>query len=120
MKPQEILMRLYAAGGRIDLDPEQPGLLVPDQVRPMIETHRELLRASVDLPEVARRARLFRDQIDNWARAGRIAVPTVTVSEVVSQCPGTCVSCGAHLDHGNWRCPTCVAALFEALRREER
>jgi hypothetical protein len=118
MKPQEVLMRLYAAGGRIDLDPEQPGHMVPDQVRSMIETHRELLRASVDLPEVARRARMFRDQIDTWARAGRIAVPTVIVSEAMSEQPGGCVSCGVHLDHGNWRCPTCVAALYEALRRE--
>jgi hypothetical protein len=118
MKPQEVLMRLYAAGGRIDLDPEQPGLMVPDQVRSIIETHQELLRASVDLPEVARRARIFRNQIDAWITAGRIAVPTVTISEMPRENYGGCVSCGARLDYGQWRCPTCVAALYEALRRE--
>ena len=112
-------MRLYAAGGRIDLDPEQRGLLVPDQVRPMIETHRELLRASVDLPDVARRARIFRKQINAWITAGRMAVPTVTVSEIMSEDCSGCASCGARLDYGSWRCPTCVAALYEALRSEE-
>jgi len=95
MKPQEVLMRLYAAGGRIDFDPEQPGLMVSDQVRSMIETHRELLRASVDLLEVVRRARIFRDQIDAWITAGRMAVPTVTVSEIMSGDCSSCVSCGA-------------------------
>jgi hypothetical protein len=84
----------------------------------MIETYRELLRASIDLQEVARRARIFRDQINTWTRAGRVAVPTVTLPQMPSENCGGCVSCGARLDYGNWRCPTCVAALYEALRRE--
>jgi len=116
VKPQEVIAELYAAGGRIDLNLDRPALLVPARVRPRIEPYQHLLRASVDLPEVVRRAAIFRERITLWFRSGRIGVPVVTLSEALHATVGSCISCGAALAQGNWRCPTCTAALYEALR----
>jgi len=116
MKPQDVIAALYAAGGSIRLDLERPALLVPDRVRPLIEPHRPMLRSSVNLPLAVRTAAIFREQIDLWALSGRAGAPVVRLPDAPETIPGSCISCGATLTHGHWRCPTCTAALYGALR----
>jgi hypothetical protein len=114
MTPQEVIAAIYRSGGRLRLDLPQPCLDVPPSLKPLLDEHRDLLRSSIDLGEVRRRAGIFREQINAWAMSGRPAVPAVVVPDRPTTATG-CTSCGEPLRQGTWRCPNCTAALYEAL-----
>ncbi len=115
MTPQQVLEQLFDGGGHLAADAKNPHWLVPADLEPFVEAHRDVLRAVIDLKEVVRRTTIFREQIESWAKAGRVGTPTVTLPGNASQTVGDCISCGCPLTHGTWRCPTCTAALYEAI-----
>ncbi len=115
MTPQQVLELLFAGGGRLVAEATNPHWMVPADLEPFLQAHRGLLHAAIDLKEVVRRTTIFREQIESWAKAGRVGVPTVTLPEAPTPAVGDCVACGSRLNHGHWRCPTCTAALYAAL-----
>lgn len=73
---------------------------------------RLLARApSPDDPGLARRVAAFRAQFEAWTRAGGSGVPLLALPDAPEPRLGACVSCGAPIPEGRWRCGPCRHAV---------
>jgi hypothetical protein len=116
----DALCEILDAGGKVVPGAERPRLLAPPRMRPLVDAHREGLRALLDAyghrnADVFRRARAFKQQITEWTASGRWAVPVLVLPE--SRKPknaGQCISCGCSVEDG-WRCATCLSAIDVAF-----
>lgn len=59
----------------------------------------------------------FRDQVQTWRAAGRIAIPLLVLADAAPARRGSCISCGGLAPVG-WRCAACVAAVNQVLELE--
>jgi len=115
----DALCEILDAGGKVIPGPERPRLLAPPRMRPLVDAHREELRALLDTyghcnADVFRRARAFKQQITEWTTAGRFAVPVLVLAESREPNAGRCISCGCSVE-GGWRCATCLSAIDAAF-----
>ncbi len=116
----ELLERVKAAGGRAWLDGEMVRLEapvpLPDDLRAALRAHKAevvaALRAGgVGDPEVLRRVKVFRAQMEQWPRP----VPLLRLPDIEPRI-GTCLSCGGELPQGREnRCDLCVRAAHIVL-----
>jgi len=106
MTAEAVLATILEAGGQVIPDPDRPRLLVPPALKPLVLDHREVLR------ELLRRAAIFRQQAARFLQEGR-ALPLLLLPEH----PGAdgCLSCGATVAAGSFRCPLCALAVQLAL-----
>jgi len=115
----DALCEILDAGGKVVPGPERPRLLAPPRMRPLVDAHREQLRALLDAyghcdADVFRRAQAFKQQIDAWTTSGRWAVPVLVLSGSREPNVGRCISCGCAIKDG-WRCSTCRSAIDVAF-----
>jgi hypothetical protein len=115
----DALCEILDAGGKVMPGPERPRLLAPPRMRPLVDAHREGLRALLDAyghcdADVFRRAQAFKRQIDEWTAAGRWAVPVLVLPESREPNAGRCISCGCCVED-SWRCATCLSAIDVAF-----
>ncbi len=115
----DALCEILDAGGKVVPGPERPRLLAPPRMRPLVDAHREGLRALLDAyghcnADVFRRARAFKQQITEWTASGRWAVPVLMLPESRESNAGRCISCGCSVEDG-WRCATCRSAIDAAF-----
>jgi len=115
----EVLAKVFDVGGKVVPGPERPRLLAPPEMRPLVDVHREELRALLDVyghcsADVFRRAQAFKQQIAEWTASGRWAVPVLVLPESLEPNAGRCISCGCSIEDG-WRCATCLAAIDAAF-----
>ncbi len=117
----DALCLILDAGGKVVSGPGRPRLLAPPAMRPLVDAHREELRALLDAyghrtADVFRRAQAFKQQIAEWTASGRWAVPVLVLPESLEPNAGRCISCGCSIEDG-WRCATCLAAIYAAFDR---
>jgi hypothetical protein len=115
----DALCMILGVGGKVVPGPERPRLLAPPRMRPLVDAHREELRALLDTyghcnADVFRRARVFKQQITEWTVSGRWAVPVLVLPESGEPTVGRCISCGCSIEDG-WRCATCRSAIDVAF-----
>ncbi len=115
----DALCEILDAGGKVVPGPERPRLLAPPRMRPLVDAHREELRALLDAyghcnADVFRRAQAFKRQIDQWTASGRSTVPVLVLPGSGKPSAGRCISCGCSIEDG-WRCATCLAAIAAAF-----
>ncbi len=101
--------------------------LTPDEVE-LLRAHKtELVRVltapptpalRLDPAELARRVSAFRRQVEAWVRSGRPGVPLLTLPDAPEPRLGRCISCGAPIPEGRWRCRLCRQAVYLALGME--
>ncbi len=106
MEALTLLADALSNGGRVEWEPETR-LLLPRGVRQRLEPDRETIR------EVLRRAKVFREQAQEFIRQGRL-LPVLALPGA-PETPGGCLSCGGTLYEGQYRCPMCALAVKLAL-----
>jgi hypothetical protein len=102
-----VLSEALARGGKVVWDPpHKPRLLAPPSLHAAIRADRETVR------EVLRRATILREQARRFIQHGR-PLPILALPNR----PGGdgCLSCGAALDGGPYRCELCALAVKLAL-----
>ncbi len=107
MTPLVVLTEALSKGGRLLWDrPNKPRLMVPTALREQLESERDAVR------EVIRRATIFRQHALGFIQRGR-ALSILALPE----CPGGdgCLSCGAAIGPGHFRCEACTLAVQLAL-----
>ena len=97
------LAEVLARGGRVVWDAPRPRLMVPPDLREKVLADRETVK------EVLRRAALFRQQARTPGPLPILALPGAPLSG-----PG-CLSCGATVERGRFRCAVCALAVDLAL-----
>ena len=114
------MTKVYASGGRLVADPARPRIMVPADLKPLVEAHLDLLRRTVHLDEIPRRTKAFRDQLVAWSRSGQAGnvVPTLILPGAPGPQSGHCISCGVTVSRRRWRCDTCRIAVLDALSHE--
>jgi alpha-beta hydrolase superfamily lysophospholipase len=115
----DALCMILDAGGRVVSGPERSRLLAPPAMRPLVDAHREQLRALLEAyghcdADVFRRAQAFKQQIDKWTASGRWAVPVLVLPGSRETNVDRCISCGSSIE-GGWRCATCLSAIDAAF-----
>jgi hypothetical protein len=115
----DALCVILDSGGKTMPGPGRPRLLAPPRMRPLVDAHREELRALVDAygnctADVFRRAQAFRQQIAEWTTSNHPGVPLLVRPGSPAPVPGHCVSCGITIEAG-WRCGVCLRAAYVAL-----
>ena len=120
MKAAEVLLQdLQALGVRLAAEGEvlqvdAPRGVLTAELRAALVAHKPDLLTCIRALEAAARAHrvaAFRAQLADWAAAGRIGAPLLTLPDAPAPQLGHCVSCGAPITDGPWRCATCLAAL---------
>ncbi len=102
------LRETLTQGGRVEWDEaERPHLLVPPGLRSQLEPHRTILQ------EILQRATVLRQQALQFILKG-IAMPILALPDL--QGSGGCLSCGATVETGQYRCELCVIAVKLALQ----
>lgn len=120
MTALEALLTILDAGGKVVPGPEWTRLLAPQAMRPLVDAHRDELRALLlarganGEGEVLRRAKAFRRQISEWTASSQPGVPVLMLTDAPEPKFAHCVSCGSKIADA-WRCPTCLAAIRVAL-----
>jgi len=61
------------------------------------------------------RVRAFRRQLADWVKAERPGVPLLALPGAPPAHRRRCVSCGARVRKGGWRCELCLAAIATVL-----
>jgi hypothetical protein len=91
--------------------------VTPPRLKPLVQANKDLLLRAINLREIPRRTESFRQQLRIWTESGQAddVVPTLVVPNAPEPEVGHCVSCGAAVSRGVWRCDTCSVAVLDAL-----
>ncbi len=100
------LTEVLTRGGRVEWDGSCPRLLVPPALKDRVLADRETVR------EILRRAAQFREQAGRFIRDGQL-LRMLALPEAAEG--GGCLSCGARVDAGRYRCGVCTLAVQLAL-----
>jgi hypothetical protein len=103
----QALWEILAGEGKVEWDASgNPHLLASPETHPLIYAHRDTIR------EVLRRARLLRAQALQFIPK-QIPMPVLALPD----CPGVtgCLSCGAAVTTGQYRCALCAVAVELAI-----
>ncbi len=104
----QVFREILTQGGKVEWDASvKPHLLVPPDVHPFIHPHRNIIR------EILRRATVLRQEALQFIPKG-IAMPILALPDL--QGSGGCLSCGATVETGQYRCEVCVIAVKLALQ----
>ena len=102
----EVLIEVLARGGRVIWSSPRPRLLLPPDLRPTVEADRDTIR------EILRRAAILREQAQRFICEGK-ALPLLALPDRLGD--AGCLSCGASVSTGHYRCEVCAIAVALAL-----
>jgi hypothetical protein len=66
-------------------------------------------------PDPEDRVRVFRRQLADWVKAERPGVPVFALPGALPPHRRRCLSCGARIKRGRWRCDGCIVAIDAVL-----
>ena len=102
-----VLREVLSEGGQVVWASPGPRLLVPPTLRSKVEADRPALR------EILRRAAILRAQAVQFIPQG-IPMPLLALPD--NKSVDGCLSCGAEVSEGHYRCEVCAMAITLALQ----